>query len=175
MGKHSIRKGHPVLAGICSVIGTLLIIAALLLGALLVVPGLAGMNAFCIASGSMEPDIPTGSLVLTQRIDPQTLEAGDVISYSDRSDDGVLVTHRVVENDLEQWELITQGDANAQPDPLAVSYGQVVGKVAFIVPLLGYVALVASSTAGKLSIAVLVVAGVLLCIVADRLRRRPAK
>lgn len=175
MGKHSKKKSHPVISGILSTIGTLLIVLALAMSALLVVPGIVGANLFCIATGSMEPEIPVGSLVYVESVDPMTLEVGDVISYRDGMDASVPVTHRIVQNDTEQWELTTRGDANAQPDPMPVSYGQVIGKVALSVPVVGYLALAISTPAGKISIALLIVAGIVLCVVADRIRRKKPK
>ena len=113
-----------------------------------------------------------GSLVCVERVDPQDLVAGDVITYVDAQDSNVPVTHRVVENDLAEWELVTKGDANEQSDPITVSYGQVVGKVVFSIPLLGYLAVAVSTPVGKISNALLIVVGLLLCIAADRIRRR---
>ena len=170
MGKHS--KKRPVSARILSVVGTLIIVVALALSAFLVIPAVAGVNMFCIATQSMEPEIPVGSLVCVERVDPQDLVAGDVITYVDAQDSNVPVTHRVVENDLAEWELVTKGDANEQSDPITVSYGQVVGKVIFSIPLLGYLAVAVSTPIGKISIALLIVVGLLLCIAADRIRRR---
>lgn len=170
MGKHSKRSSVP--ARILSIVGTLIIVLALVASALLFIPGLFGINMFCIATQSMEPELPVGSLVCVERVDPQGLEAGDVITYRDAQDPNVPVTHRVVENDLSEWQLVTKGDANTQTDPIVVSYGQVVGEVVFSVPLLGYLAVAASTAVGKLSIAALVIVGVLLCIIGDRLRRR---
>lgn len=172
MGKHSKRKPNPVTARILSIVGTVIIVLSLAASALLFIPGLFGINMFCIATPSMEPEIPIGSLVCVERVDPQELEAGDIITYRDAQDPNVPVTHRVVENDLSQWELVTKGDANTQADPIRVSYGQVVGEVEFSLPVAGYLAVAASTAIGKLSIALLVIVGIILCIVADRLRRQ---
>lgn len=172
MGQHSKKSPSSAGARALSIIGTLIIVLALLMSALLVVPGLMGYNMFSIATPSMEPEIPMGSLVCVERVDPQSLETGDVITYRDAQDETIPVTHRVVENDISTWELVTKGDANAQSDPILVSYGQVVGKLVFSVPLLGYLAAAASTAVGKISLALLVIVGLVLCVVSDRMRRR---
>lgn len=172
MGNHSKKKSYPKTAGVLSMIGTIIIIVALAVSALLVIPGFAGVNMFCIATQSMEPDIPVGSLVVIEPVDPQDLEVGDIVSYRDDSNMSVPVTHRVVENDMVEWQLVTKGDANAQPDPMPVSYGQVIGVMTFSIPLLGYVAVAASTAVGKICLALIVVAGLIMCVVADRIRRR---
>ena len=50
-----------------------------------------------------------------------------------------LVTHRVVEKQEISQEFVTKGDANETPDPLPVSYRNVVGRAAkWTIPYAGY-------------------------------------
>ena len=97
---------------------------------------LAGGEVFTIRSGSMEPAIGIGSLVLvTAAAEAAT---GDVIAY--RLANGAVVTHRVsqvVAGDAGRF-LETRGDANPDPDPSLVPEDAVIGKVAVVVPILGF-------------------------------------
>lgn len=95
-----------------------------------------GWRLDVVQSGSMSPAIEVGDLVITTPCDPEDIRAGDVICF--RSG-GALVCHRVVAVDEDGRTFTTKGDANEDPDPVAVTYGNVVGKVAANVPLLGYV------------------------------------
>ena len=84
-----------------------------------------------VVSGSMEPEISIGSLaVITSEDDP---EVGEVITFERGN---VLVTHRVISKT--NGELITQGDANESPDKSPVDREDVIGRVSFSVPLIGF-------------------------------------
>ncbi len=88
-------------------------------------------NCFIVLSGSMEPSIPTGSLVFTFR-DEQIL-TGDILTFQKQD---TIITHRVVGETQDGY--ITKGDANALADAGAVSMMQIIGKVFFHIPYLGY-------------------------------------
>ena len=163
------RRSVP--GAILNAVGVLMLVATVLVCAAIMAPRLAGLEPYAVATGSMEPSIPTGSLVYAQDVDPASLQAGDVITFSTARQPGVPVTHRVVSNDPVDREIVTQGDANASADPDPVPYAGVRGKVALSVPVLGTVAAALSTAAGKAALAAVVVVALGLCLLADRLRR----
>ena len=71
-----------------------------------------------VLSGSMGPQIPTGSIVFDFPKPRSQVKVGDVITYQVPVDDHHLVTHRVVEivSGGDQPIVRTQGDANQAPD-----------------------------------------------------------
>lgn len=84
-----------------------------------------------VASGSMEPTLPTNSFI---NVDEEAgYEVGDIITF--HADDGDLTTHRLVE--IADDSLVTKGDANPTPDvwdePVVAS--DVVGKVVYMTPV----------------------------------------
>jgi signal peptidase I len=93
-----------------------------------------------VMSGSMEPAIKTGSLVLVKATEPSNLKEGDVITYTTNSPLSPI-THRVVkvESENNTFKFITKGDANNNSDIDEVSENQVLGKVVTNTPYLGYV------------------------------------
>ena len=95
-----------------------------------------GWRMDVVQSGSMSPTIGVGDLVITSPCDPKDIQAGDTICF--RSG-GTLVCHRVTAVDEGNQTFSTKGDANEDPDPVPVAYGDVVGRMAANVPLLGYV------------------------------------
>ena len=153
----------------CNVLGLVLILGVVLLCLPLTLPRLLGYEAFAIVSGSMEPAIPTGSIVYAKAVDPKELAAGDIAVFY-AGDAGTPVTHRVVENRTADGELITKGDANADVDLTPISYYNVVGKVAFQLPALGLFLPAFSTVGGKISLLGFLLAGVLFRAVAARLR-----
>jgi len=103
-------------------------------------PHFLGMNFFTIYGGSMMPTIPIGSVVAVKSVGASTIKAGDIISFRMGAEADKVVTHRVVEvsNDSGALSFHTAGDSNAKPDGNDVLAENVVGKVWFHVPFLGY-------------------------------------
>lgn len=90
-------------------------------------------SAYVVQSGSMEPALPTGSVVITQSLPRYTV--GDIITFG-RAGSDQLVTHRIVRKNAEGF--ITKGDANNDIDPGTVLPEEIVGSARFTVPYLGY-------------------------------------
>ncbi|MCU0631269.1 MAG: signal peptidase I [Methanoregulaceae archaeon] len=99
-----------------------------------------GWRTEVVISGSMEPALKTGSVVIVRPVDLLTIQQGDIVMFSSL-DKKSLTTHRVVKIEQETGlAFITKGDANNNPDITAVSPDQVVGIVAFTIPYLGFLA-----------------------------------
>ncbi len=109
-----------------------------------------------VLSGSMEPTIPVGSIVLLRPVDADQVAVGDVITFHrpDRPDE--LVTHRMVgiEDDATGRAFITQGDANPAPDPWRVPATGSGWRCVFHVPYLGYPVSAAASPLGRTALIV---------------------
>lgn len=127
------------------------LISALVVVAVAVIAGkfgIGGTRALVVQSGSMEPSIPVKSVVFTYPI--QSYSAGDVITYKQSGRDEVLVTHRVVSvAKTPDGKLITtKGDANEEADGEKVAGSDVVGKVAFSLPIVGSIVSFAQTIPG---------------------------
>lgn len=97
-----------------------------------------GWRTEVVISGSMEPAIQTGNVVIVRPLVPDTIRKGDIIMYSSL-DRKSLTTHRVVNVKSEQGlQFITRGDANNNPDVNPVLPDQIVGIVALNIPYLGH-------------------------------------
>ena len=114
--------------------GRFLIALVGILGALLLVIPHIGISVDTVMSGSMEPVLQTGGIVFTdtQRKIP---EVGDIITYRVGES---KITHRVIRKERQGY--VTKGDANNMEDPSPVAETQIIGKVIFAVPFLGYAA-----------------------------------
>lgn len=93
-----------------------------------------GTSVFRVVTGSMEPEIPVGSLLISKQTPIEQIKEQDIICY--RTDDphlGVaIITHRVVgvfEAPDGSVLLQTKGDANPTADPNPVSARQLIGRV----------------------------------------------
>lgn len=167
-GQKGQRKVAP-LSVIANIIGILLIVAVIALCMLSFVPKVTNHQVFNILTGSMEPEIPVGSMVIVSEVDPQSLETGDIITF-ERVTQGDVVTHRVAKNDASQQQIITKGDANAQVDMDPVPYSNVIGKVSVHMPVVGVLLGFMSTIAGKIAYLCIAIAGFLLTVLAGVLR-----
>lgn len=112
----------------------------------------AGNGVFAVRSGSMNPALEVGDLVVTRLVDPSEIEAGDVITI--RTNGGAVITHRVVAIQAADDGPVftTRGDANATPDPVAARAGQLHGRVDWRVPMLGFVLAMIAMPVGILAL-----------------------
>ena len=134
--KRSIRKTW-------NIISTVLVALVVLLALLLVGARLFGLQVFTVLSGSMEPTYHTGSLIYVKKVDPYTIQNGQVITFM--LDEDTIATHRVVgivpdEEDASVIRFRTKGDANETEDGGLVHYKNVIGTPVFTIPYLGFVA-----------------------------------
>jgi len=119
-----------------------LIIAAVTLGAFLLALQfdlLPGYELRIVQSGSMEPAVPVGSVVLIQPAERYAVD--DIVTFGDDRNGSLPTTHRIVGDTLVGGELayITKGDANEEADIEPVPQTDIRGKVRFSLPYLGFV------------------------------------
>lgn len=97
-----------------------------------------------VMSGSMEPTLPVGSVALIKKQAPSAFVEGDIMTFmsNDPALSGKVVSHRVIEvidSENNGLMFLTKGDANEDPDLAAAIAPNVIGRVVFDVPYLGYV------------------------------------
>lgn len=121
---------------VCNVLSTMILIMLICIVGILFVPRLLGMDTLAVISGSMEPNIPVGSLIIIDETSFESLKVGDVITY--KMSDSTVITHRIKQIDTENKSVITKGDANEVEDGAPVSSDRIIGKLKFSIPLIGY-------------------------------------
>lgn len=141
----------------------------------LTLPRFFGYHIYSVVSGSMEPAIPTGSLVYIREEKPEEIAAEDVIAFYGAADSASIITHRVVENRVVMGEFITKGDANQAPDRNPVPYARLIGRVERSIPEAGKIAAVFTSAQGKILAGCAVLAAVLLQAVAALIESRAGR
>jgi signal peptidase I len=129
---------------------------------------LGGVQSFTVLSGSMNPLIPTGSVVYTMPV--MEPKVGEIITFKKGN---INVTHRVVDTVDKEGKHIspltsplsrfgktevfykTKGDANNTADSEFVAKNQIIGTVLFHFPSLGQFSSFIKSIPGFLSLIVL--------------------
>ncbi len=93
-----------------------------------------GYSFFRVSTGSMEPSIPIGAIILTHKTDIEDIQIDDVVSFYSKETymQGSIITHRVVDRDTGadgKVRLTTRGDANSAADIYYVDGDNLIGKL----------------------------------------------
>ncbi len=161
------NKRGGFIAALSNVVGIIMILFVIVCLLPAFIPKIMGREVFTVVSGSMEPEIPVGSLVIIKKADPLKIQEGDVIAFRR---EGTVITHRVVENQKDLRQFITKGDANELADMQPASYTNLVGKMSSHYGGVGNLMAFFSTLGGKLFLIGLILFGVLLQILAGKLR-----
>ncbi|MHA1797143.1 MAG: signal peptidase I [Candidatus Helarchaeota archaeon] len=106
-----------------------------------------------VVSGSMKPTLNEGDILIIQHVQDGEIQKNDIIVFWAKTwgglDPGTPVVHRVINitySGESYYE--TKGDNNPTSDPLT-PYHNVIGKVIFVIPYLGYPIYIFNTTTGK--------------------------
>ncbi|HLB28397.1 MAG TPA: signal peptidase I [Dehalococcoidales bacterium] len=105
--------------------------------------GLFPVHPAVVGSGSMEPVMYTGDVVLIAKLPAEKIKVGDIIEF--RKEEKIKVLHRVIEIRVEEGatkRFITKGDNNNDADSDPVIPQNVIGKIVFNVPKIGWLAII---------------------------------
>jgi len=118
----------------------------------IVAPLALGQRPYTVLSGSMEPAIGTGDVVIVKRISPLQARAGEVVTFSDPDRTGRLITHRVrsAQRRAGHVSFVTRGDANNAAETWRVAEDGVISRVQYRVPEVGRLALLIRTRTGML-------------------------
>lgn len=120
-----------------------------------------GIQLYSVLTGSMEPELPVGSICLIdRRYSFSELIPGDIITF--RLSDDSVVTHRAVR--IIGDTVYTRGDANNAEDSSPVTEEGYIGKCILSLPKTGYIVRFIRSRIGLPLLAALIV----FLIAADR-------
>ena len=136
--KNAEPKKTPTWKKVLGGILTAIVVIALIFCVVVVVqakrsnkPFLFGYATYYVVSGSMEPTIKVGEVILIQKVDnPMELKRDDIITFHGRGGnlEGKVVTHRIVSDGVEDGKITTCGDANYGIKDTPITYEDVIGK-----------------------------------------------
>jgi signal peptidase len=159
----AVRRSSPALRTALGVAGAVVLGFAATIVAAITLPALAGYQVLTVLSGSMEPALRTGDVIVESKVSPGELRIGDVVTFRE-PDSSRLITHRV--RAVSIWggsaHVTTRGDANTGVERWSIPVDGTVGRVEYRVPKVGYVTNRVGSRFGRL--ALLVVPALLLCL-----------
>jgi len=116
--------------------GAIILFAFFALSAKFSLPG--QWRLLAVLSGSMEPTIKTGSLIFVKPIN--WYQPNDIITFHNPYNPHEIITHRLIKIEKSDGRAygVTKGDANNAPDRERVYFDNVIGKLNFSIPYLGY-------------------------------------
>jgi signal peptidase len=97
------------------------------------------VKARIVLTGSMEPAISTGDIIITTPITRKEPNIGDVVAYQAKRFNGenvAVFSHRIISGDI-QSGFVVKGDANKSPDSQKPAAPDILGVVIFVIPFLG--------------------------------------
>jgi signal peptidase I len=121
-------------------------------GASVAAPAAVGLHSFAVLSGSMEPTLNVGDVVVDRRVQPLDVRPGDIVTFRDPDDATKLLTHRVVQLRVagSKAYVVTKGDANHGVERWSIPVAGKLGRVEFRIPKLGYVLMRMGGRNGRL-------------------------
>lgn len=157
---------------ILKIISTVFLSLAVILAILMAGLRIFGLQIYTVLSPSMEPNFQTGSLIYVKEVDTADLKERDVITF--RLTGSTTATHRIIEiipdqDDPKAICFRTKGDNNKDADRAPVKSEDVLGKVIFTIPLLGYLAVYIQNPPGIYVAACFALALILLVLLSDML------
>ena len=120
-------------------------------------PYLFGYRSLTVLSGSMEPTLHVGDVVVVDQVSPTLVRVGDIVTFRDPADPARLITHRVREIHVSgsDVDFVTKGDANTSVERWKINRDGKIGRVAYHVWRLGYLMFWIRSRYGRLSLIVI--------------------
>lgn len=114
----------------------IVIVAVLLIVSVFPITG--NYKLMIVQSGSMTPAIKMGSIVMVKPADDYKI--GDVITFGPMTKTKAPTSHRIYDIKVVDGNpvYITKGDANNAPDQREITKREIIGKVLFDVPYLGF-------------------------------------
>jgi signal peptidase I len=131
-------------------VGWAIVVAGALLALLIAGPLALGDHPHTDLSGSMEPTISPGDVVINEEIEPWEAQVGDIVTFRDPQDPDKLLTHRVVrvKDTGSHIAFVTQGDANNTQEHWRVPATGEVGRLVYKVPWVGHLAVLTRTKLG---------------------------
>jgi signal peptidase I len=121
------------------------------------VPYLFGNKSLTVLSGSMEPALHVGDVVVVHEISPLSARVGDIVTFRDPADVTRLITHRVrsIQAVGNTVRFVTKGDANTAVENWKISADGKIGQVQYRIPRIGYMLAWIRGKLGRLMLVVI--------------------
>jgi len=136
------KKINQILHAVATVIASVILVFCVVVAGMY----LYGIRPYIVQTGSMEPEIETGSICfVNQRVPFEEIKENDIIAFQTGS---MLVTHRAIE--VKESEIVTKGDANNVADAAVVTKDNYVGKTIYYIRKIGLIIMLLKTRRGMI-------------------------
>jgi len=143
---------------------------------------LYGFSTYLVTTDSMVPVIPVNSYIVVKDVDPDDLVVGDIITFYSHTDinhdgkDNDVITHYVA--DIQPYEgdnhsFRTHAYGVTQQDSWTLHDEDIIGKYAYIVPVLGFLVAFLQSWYGIAVVIINVIVIIALVLLFDKGKKKP--
>ncbi len=136
--KRTAKRMGRILSTVLLAVSTVLCVVVVLRSAVGKDASFFGYRLFYVVTGSMEPTLPVGSMLIVGESDEYAID--DIITFysNDTGIEGQPNTHRIIDIEEKDGQIyyITQGDANNIPDD-PIPRSDVIGKMHLCIDLSG--------------------------------------
>lgn len=96
-----------------------------------------GFKPYIVLSGSMEPNLQIGDMIISKSVNEDQIKIGDIITFVDNNKN--IITHRVVDILIKDGKKLyqTKGDNNSSKDVGVISIENIKGKYSFKISKIG--------------------------------------
>jgi signal peptidase len=118
-------------------------------------PTFLGYKTFVVLSGSMEPNLNIGDIIIVKQVKDNKLKVGDVVSYKNSN---TVTTHRIIDISTKGEEIFykTKGDANNIEDDKLVEGKNIEGKLVTSIPKIGNLSILLNNRTTIIAIVIIV-------------------
>ncbi|MGL6106244.1 signal peptidase I [Romboutsia sp.] len=95
-----------------------------------------GFRTYTVLSGSMEPKFDPGDVIIILNKNRTNIDKGDIVTFYNTVENQII-THRIVEKNSTGY--LTKGDNNDVIDDNVLKEENIIGKVLFHIPKVGYI------------------------------------
>jgi signal peptidase len=145
-----VTGSHSIARRVANGFGWAIVVAGALLALLIAGPLVIGDHPHTDLSGSMEPTISPGDVVINEGIEPWEAQVGDIVTFHDPQDQSKLLTHRVVSTKDTRSHIcfVPHGDANNPTEHWRVGATGEIGRLVYTVPWVGHLAVITRTKLG---------------------------
>lgn len=145
---------------VSNVLFNILTIVTLIAAAFVAFNIFSGAKGYAVTSPSMKDTLNRGDIVFSRQVDFDSLEDGDIITV--KVGNSGYFTHRIVSIDYDKRTVETKGDNNSVIDPMKSEEVNIVGKMWYSIPLMGYISIAFSGVSMYKGLIILAIAAIVL-------------
>lgn len=110
-----------------------------------------GYKLFTVSSGSMEPTLKIGDIIIVKDYAKESIKVNDIITFKENEN---FITHRIIEIDKGKYK--TKGDNNNSADVRLIDYSEIQGRLVGKIPKIGLLIINVKTLTGTVILGIII-------------------